>query len=354
VSERTNNLRAYQVIIIDTESGARRLVRHDSDAIVSSSLSPDGKRIAFSRGSPEWDILEFSLDGRRLRPVVTTGDLDTVPSWSPAGDRFAHFMSGSGTRASIWTRNADGSGESRLVSNLSLPTPPRYSPDGNRIAYADGRDLYTIPATGGGAVRITSTAFSIARLCWSPDGEWLWYQQGASVWKVPSQGGQPTVVREVAALADCSPSGEILMGMVGSGAQLIGQDGEVVRAISTRPLSQGGRAPSFGEGGKVLYALGGDRRSIDVIDAATGSVERSIQFDLNSTDLIDAFSVHPDGRRVLLQVGGLRYDLWLAEGFAQPATGWRRWFRHWDVQPPRPGITEPQRPDGDLLSPGTM
>jgi eukaryotic-like serine/threonine-protein kinase len=343
LSERTNNLRAYQVIIIDSESGARRLVRHDSDAIVSSTLSPDGKRIVFSRGAPEWDILEFSLNGKRLRPVVTTGDLDTVPSWSPAGDRFAHFMSGSGTQASIWTRNADGSGESLLVSNLSLPTPPRYSPDGNRIAYADGRDLYTIPATGGGAVRIVSAEFYITRLCWSPDGEWLWYQQGASVWKVPSQGGQTTVVsREGAALADCSPSGEILMGIFGSGARLIGQNGEFVRALSTGPLSQGGRAPSFGEGGKVLYALGGNRRSIDVLDATTGAVKRSIEFELNSTDLIDSFSVHPNGTRVLLQVGGLRYDLWLAEGFAQPMTGWRRWFRHWDVPSPPTGDADPQ------------
>ena len=74
-------------------------------------------------------------------------------------------------------------------------------------------------------------------------------------------------------------------------------------------------------------------------------MERSIRFDLDSTDLIDAFSVHPDGKRVLLQVGGLRYDLWLAEGFAQPMTGWRRWFRRWDVQPPRPGVTEPQFSD---------
>jgi Tol biopolymer transport system component len=346
VSERANTLRAYQVVIIDSDSGARRLVRHDSDAIVSAALSGDGKRIVFSRGTPEWDIVEFSLDGKRLQPVVTTGDLDIFPSWSPAGDRFAHFMSGSGTRASIWTRNADGSGESLLVPNLGLPTQPRYSPDGNRIAYADGRDLYTIPAAGGAAVRIISTESSITRHCWSPDGEWLWYQQGASVWKVPSQGGRATVVsREGAALADCSPSGEILMGIVGSGVRLFDGNGEFVRALSTGPLSQGGRPPSFGADGKVLYALGGDRRSIDVLDAATGSRQRSVRFDLDSSDLIDAFSVHPDGKRVLLQVGGFRYDLWLAEGFAQPMTGWRSWFRRWNVQQSPPGAAELQPTD---------
>ena len=223
------------MVIIDSESGARRLVRHDSDAIVSAALSGDGQRIVFSRGTPEWDIVEFALDGERLRPVVTTGDLDGVPSWSPAGDRCAYFVSGSGTRASIWTRSADGSGETLLVSNLSLPAPPRYSPDGNRIAYADGRDLYTIPATGGTAVRIISAESFIVRHCWSPDGDWLWFQQGASVWKVPSQGGQATVVtREGAALADCSPSGETLVGIFGSGARLIGKNGEV-RSLTTAP-----------------------------------------------------------------------------------------------------------------------
>jgi hypothetical protein len=56
-----------------------------------------------------------------------------------------------------------------------------------------------------------------------------------------------------------------------------------------------------------------------------------VNFELNPADMIDYFSVHPDGKRILAEVGGLRYDLWMAEGFAQPAQGWKSWFRHWEV-----------------------
>ena len=47
-------------------------------------------------------------------------------------------------------------------------------------------------------------------------------------------------------------------------------------------------------------------------------------FQLDEADIIQGFSVHPDGKRVLLTTGLQRDDIWLAEGFAQPATGWRR------------------------------
>jgi len=66
-----------------------------------------------------------------------------------------------------------------------------------------------------------------------------------------------------------------------------------------------------------------------------------VEFDLNPADSISGFSVHPDGKRVLLVSGGLRYDLWMAEGFAQPATGWKSWFRHWEI-PPAPARTAGQ------------
>ncbi len=79
------------------------------------------------------------------------------------------------------------------------------------------------------------------------------------------------------------------------------------------------------------------REGIDVIDVMTGKVRRTIQFELASADQIGSFSVHPDGKQILLQKGGLRYDLWMAEGFAQRASGWRSWFRHWEIPTPPAG-----------------
>ena len=335
ISETGSNPRGYRLTIVDTDSRARRLVLSSTGAIVSSSLSPDGKRIVYSSGEPDWDIVEYSMDGASSRPVAASPALDNLPTWSPSGDRFAYVVSGSGTYQSLWARNADGSAPSVVVPQLDMrDQQPRYSPDGQRIAYVSGSGLYTIAASGGRAVRIVSADVVVTRLCWSADGQWVWYQEvPANLWKVPSQGGEPTLVTQGATLADCSPTGEIAFRVRGSGVQLLSPDEKQQREIGNRPLSGAGVSPLFGDGGKLLYALREDGRSLDVVDVATGMTLRSIEFALPSADIIRAFSVHPDGRRVLLMTGGLRYDLWVAEGFAQPATGWRQWFRHWAIPP---------------------
>jgi len=56
-----------------------------------------------------------------------------------------------------------------------------------------------------------------------------------------------------------------------------------------------------------------------------------LSLDLPRVDILLHFSVHPEGKRVLLQAGGVRYDLYTAEGFAQPARGLLGWFRHWEI-----------------------
>jgi hypothetical protein len=67
-----------------------------------------------------------------------------------------------------------------------------------------------------------------------------------------------------------------------------------------------------------------------VLDAESGQKVRAITFDIPLGDQIEAYGLSPDGTRVLLTTGGDRNDLWMAEGFARPATSWRRWWRHWE------------------------
>jgi hypothetical protein len=113
-----------------------------------------------------------------------------------------------------------------------------------------------------------------------------------------------------------------------------GKDERVVAAYNDY-ASRADNPAQFGEGGKVLYLLGLDRRSIDVLDVDSGRKRRTISFDIPSEDTIQGFSVNAASTRVLLSTGGDRKDLWMAEGFAQPATFWSRWLRHWE-SPPMP------------------
>jgi Tol biopolymer transport system component len=338
VIEASDNLR-FRLVLAETESRLRRLVVPDTGAIISAAISPDGKRIMYSTGQPDWDIGEYSMDGKRLRPMAVSPEMDVSPSWSPSGDRFLYgIASTSGRSGSMWTRNSDGSGAS-ILANASLGLY-RYSPDGRRIAGATrdirGIGIDTMPAAGGRPIRIVS-ATDINNLCWSPDGEWLWYASAGKLAKVPSQGGKAVTVHDaVEGLIDCSPDGRLIAYTTKNAIHLISPEGQQDRLLTSEgfySLASGlyGSRGQFSKSGDVLYLLRDDGRSIDVIDTITGKLQGSIQFELAHADIINQFSIHPDGKRVLLCTGGLRYDLWMAEGFAQPAKGWMRWFRHWDA-----------------------
>jgi len=339
----------FHVLLMDTESPNQRLVLPDTGAIISAGISRDGKRIMYSTGEPEWDIFEYSIEGRRIRPLVTTSLMDVAATWSPSGDKFSHVSLGTGTAGTLWTRAPDASAATPVHGFSSNIGGELYSPDGRRFATTNAGtgEIETLPATGGRPVRIyTPAGGSRPRsLCWSPDGEWLWFHEGPALRKVPSQGGQAVTVRDGMGgwnLLACSPDGSLAWSE-GDGLHLLSSDGKQDRVLlRERGLGSGGQ---FGEGGKVLYVsrTGPDRRGLVIVDVNSGRIRREVEFDLNPADSISSFSVHPDGKRVLLVTGGLRYDLWMAEGFAQPARGWKSWFRHWEI-PPAPAGTVVQEP----------
>ena len=116
----------------------------------------------------------------------------------------------------------------------------------------------------------------------------------------------------------------------GGVAHFISADGKSEREWKLDPLLVTAINSKFADQGRVMYALLGGRQ-LAVVDVATGTIRHKIDFDLDPADVVRDYDVHPDGKRILLNVGGLRYDLWMAEGFTQPATGWKSWFRHWDA-----------------------
>jgi serine/threonine protein kinase len=323
-----SSLLNFQVSIRDTESSAERVVLSDTGEIISLAISPDGKRVMYSTGQPEWHIVEFTGEGKRKGPVVASPLMEFEPEWSPQGDRFEYGVSSTGTQATHWTRATDGSSPQRLSGVAKDVFGLWYSPDGRRFAYTRSGNIETLSAAGGRPVRVYSG--KAIDVCWAPDGETLWFSEGDTLRKISSQGGAATTVREIPELVillACSPDGSVAY-RNRRGIYVLSADGKQSRQMAT--TIQGNRA-SFAEGGKLLYVLRGRGTSIDVFDVASGALRGNVDFELNPADIVLTFSIHPDGKRILAMVGGLRSDLWMAEGFAQPAKGWKSWFRHWEV-----------------------
>src|SRR6516164_10135371 len=83
-----------------------------------------------------------------LAPVVCTAQAKLLryPTYSKGKVAFSYL-------GDIWIANENGSGLERLTDNQARDTYPRFSPDGNSIAFSSSRagnyDVYVIPAGGG-------------------------------------------------------------------------------------------------------------------------------------------------------------------------------------------------------------
>src|ERR1051325_8509032 len=90
------------------------------------------------------------------------------PSYSKGKVAFSYL-------GDIWTANENGSGVQRLTDNKARDIYPRYSPDGNWIAFSSNRDgnydVFVIPAAGGKPKQLTYHTADDAVVGWSPDGK---------------------------------------------------------------------------------------------------------------------------------------------------------------------------------------
>src|ERR1039458_3652434 len=75
----------------------------------------------------------------------------------------------------LWIANENGSGVQRLTDNQARDVYPRFSPDGNWIAFSSNRegnyDVYVIPATGGKPRQLTFHSADDNVVNWTPDGK---------------------------------------------------------------------------------------------------------------------------------------------------------------------------------------
>jgi acylaminoacyl-peptidase len=126
-------------------------------------ISPDGSSVAYVRTSMDImsdravpNIWQVDVDGKNHRPLLSGPDNYSSPRWSPEGDRLAYVTGVPGRGSQLHIRWMD-TGQTAVISNVRhSPNAISWSPDGRYLAFVmfvpdDNEPLAQPPAAPEGA-----------------------------------------------------------------------------------------------------------------------------------------------------------------------------------------------------------
>jgi eukaryotic-like serine/threonine-protein kinase len=311
--------------------------------------------------------------GHTTRVTLEPG-LEVDPALSPDGELIA-YSAGPVNRMQIFVKRLSGGRAIALTADTSVNhRQPRWSPDGNRLAFQAGNSIFAggsifvIPALGGPARVLVAGADTapVGDLAWSPDGRRIAYVQAPSAAAFPGaiylrsvDGGRPELLTRAAephSLA-WSPDGKRLAFVSGNSEFVFGT------------ASFGNLAPSSiwvitADGGKPVAVTGADALNLSPVWLPDGNHLLWISASGGSRDVyrvrlgrsgkpvgpVERLSTGLDAHGISLTRDGTRL------AYAQSATFANIWAIPMPVHPPagtataRPVTSGSQKIEGVALS----
>jgi len=171
--------------------------------VMSPHISRRGNRLAYVQASGDYNIYNMDVSDTAVSKnpptkLIASTRNDVSPQFSPDGRRIV-FASDRSGNSEIWMCDSDGSNVVQMTSlNKALAGTPRWSPDGQQIAFDLFEDrrghIYVISTAGGHPRPITTGDFDDIVPSWSRNGKWIYFASNRTgvyqVWRVPAEGGE--------------------------------------------------------------------------------------------------------------------------------------------------------------------
>lgn len=154
----SNNNEIIQLYMMNADGSSVTRISHSPEYEWQHDWSPDGRQIVFTRSRDrgvQRDILIMNADGSNPHLIAFASGNDELlfPRFSPDGQRIAFHrrVASPPIQSDVWVMNADGSGQTRLTY-LSGGMPV-WSPDGKKIAFHSGKragnaEIYVMDVMG--------------------------------------------------------------------------------------------------------------------------------------------------------------------------------------------------------------
>lgn len=172
--------------LMSLETGESHLIADTTRRDRGPVWSPDGKKIAFTRGPASglinapgaYELMLMDADGSNITTLLSNSEANTAQTWMPAGSTLVYSVK---SREGITVKSIEiNTGEITTLTQVNYQNAGiAVSPDGKQIAYeamlpGDRYSVYVSNLDGSNARLIANADPIVVTIPqWSPDGKWL-------------------------------------------------------------------------------------------------------------------------------------------------------------------------------------